>query len=216
VQLTLSLMVNPYGNAGAATDPDTVKANFQTHSVRNVRRANSDDLECMVREPDTNPDAHDAVGIASTDDMELKVLPPTALSFGSASRTVSIAAHSTFKTIADQKRSSSRSSALVLQQAAAMGRFIMDAYRRRHGQAAAGGCGAPPHVGESLAHVAEAGGSALSSVARGQGREAPRRRSNGVDSAVAQTPAVGVRVAVPVGGALGMSRCYRGIPYGVG
>lgn len=208
-------MVNPYGNAGAATDPNTVKANFQTHSVRNVRRANADDLEAMVREPDTNPEANEAVGIASTDDMELKVLPPTVLSFGSGARSVSIAAHSTFKTIAEPKRASSRASALALQQAAAMGRFIVDAYRRRHGVAAPAGGGWPPlHAGESPPHVAETGGGPLSAAA--WGRDAPRSRSNGVDVAAAEATGVGVHFAVPVGGPLGMSRCYRGIPYGVG
>jgi hypothetical protein len=129
VQVKLQLMVNPYGTADASTDPETVASNFLTLPEARMRPVNEDDLEGMCREPDIEPEADEVVGIASTDDMELKVLPSSVLSFGSSHRRINVHAFATYTDSEAHENVPSRSSAMALQYAGAVVPSIEEVYR---------------------------------------------------------------------------------------
>jgi hypothetical protein len=210
----MRLMVKPYGNGGASSDPESVKANYETHSVHHVRAANPDDLEGMVREPNTNPDAGEPCGVASTDDMELKVLQPTVLSMGEGLHALSIEAHGTFEAIPPARKAPSRVAAQCLQEAAAMSASIAAAYRRRSAPPAARhsgrhvqGVSAPPQRG---AHAAN--GTVNGAMAAPLSHHGDLLAHNGFHAArevSAPRHRRAIMYAVPSGGALGLSRCYR-------
>ena len=204
-------MVNPYGIAGAACDPETVEGNYQTHPVATVRAANVDDLEGMVREPNIMPDADEAIGIASTDDMELKVLKPTMVTVGDGTQSLTFAAHATFMTVAEPKPpASSRAAALALQEASDMCGCIASAYRRRHvpGGPSPNGVRRPSHT--ARAHGKSNNGFAREPQASRQHADA-RAGSGRASGPAAELPPrrSAVQYALPAGGALGHSWHYR-------
>ena len=202
-------MVNPYGNAGAASDPETVATNYQTHPHQHVRLANADDLEGMVREPSGMPEAGEACGVASTDDMELKVLRPSVLSLAAAPG-LRVEAHSTIATMPDPPVPPQPLAAQCLQDAATMTGLIAEAYRRRRTAASV-----PASRG-----LSQNGAHALPAMLPAAHGSAPQRsgsmhmhdtkRSGELLHHVsALTRRRNLMYALPSGGALGPSRCYR-------
>jgi hypothetical protein len=122
-------MINPYGSADASADPETGASNFLVLPESHMRPVNEDDLEDMCREPDIEPDANEVVGIASTDDIELKVLPPSTLCFGPAHRRITVQAFATHSAFEEQENAPSRASAVALQFAGAVVLSIEEVYR---------------------------------------------------------------------------------------
>lgn len=211
LQVKVRLMVNPYGVAGAASDPETVESNYHIGPVSAVRAANIDDLEGMVREPNVAADAAEVVGIASTDDMELKVLKPSMLTMGAGPASLTFAAHATFKTLQQAKPASSRAAAAALQDAAGMRSCIASAYRQRHAQGAAapnGARGLPPAAymqAKPSNGVVHENGFASRSHA-GSGPRVSREKAFASEPPLRRSA---VRLAVPAAGALGNSWHYR-------
>lgn len=197
VQITMRQMVNPYGNAGAQLSARAVEDSCLTHAEAHFAHADTDDLQDMAREPDCNPEGCEAAGIASTDDMEMKVLVPTAVTLGGGRHAVAVEAHATFKTVPAEERTTSRASALAVQRAALAGAAIEQAYRqpaatRRALQERAAREGVAPRAQAGAAPGGGWGGQAA--VGR---REvaAPQLRH--------------VCYAVPAGGTFGVSCAYR-------
>lgn len=70
----MRLFVAPYGNAGVAVnDAEADAANFATHPRKRVRRAPTDDLLGLAREPPEDAPPGVIRCLATTDQMELQV-----------------------------------------------------------------------------------------------------------------------------------------------
>ena len=194
MQITMRQMVNPYGNAGAQLSTQAVEDSCLTQDEAHFAHAAPDDLQSMAREPDCNPEGVEAAGIASTDDMELKVLVPTALKCSG----ITVEAHATFKTQPAEERTTSRASALAVQRAALAGSAIEQAYRqtplaRRKVQERAARADTAPRAFATTAP--SAGWDGHAAAAWQVATVLPQLRH--------------VHYAVPAGGAFGASCAYR-------